>query len=125
MLCHIDNSHSQKFRKLIEKKINLKPKTIFAGACSTLARLGALLAPTIADLDSVAYFLPFLIMGGSSVVVGILAFLLPETRGQYDWCHQWSELQTLLAPIGQSKIKICILVEKYVDPHDWYHQWSE
>lgn len=51
------------------------------GACSTLARLGALLAPTIADLDSVAYFLPFVIMGGSSVVVGILAFLLPETRG--------------------------------------------
>ena len=122
MLCHIDNSHSQKFRKLIEKKINLKSKILFAGACSTLARLGALLAPTIADLDSVAYFLPFLIMGGSSVVVGILAFLLPETRGQY-------QMQTALygwtLSIGQSKIKICILVEKYVDPHDWYHQWSE
>ena len=56
---------------------------IFTGACSTLARLGALLAPTIADLDSVAYFLPFVIMGGSSVVVGILAFLLPETRGWF------------------------------------------
>jgi len=51
------------------------------GMCSTLARLGALLAPTIADLDTVAYFLPFVIMGGASVIVGILAFLLPETRG--------------------------------------------
>ena len=30
-----------------------------------------------------AYFLPFVIMGGSSVVVGILAFLLPETRGRF------------------------------------------
>ena len=28
-----------------------------------------------------AYFLPFLIMGGGSIIVGILAFLLPETRG--------------------------------------------
>ena len=52
-----------------------------AGACSTLARFGALLAPTVADLDTVAYFLPFLIMGGGSIIVGILAFLLPETRG--------------------------------------------
>jgi len=51
------------------------------GACSTLARFGALLAPTVADLDTVAYFLPFLIMGGGSIIVGILAFLLPETRG--------------------------------------------
>ena len=49
--------------------------------CSTLARFGALLAPTIADLDTVAHFLPFLIMGGGSVIVGVLAFLLPETRG--------------------------------------------
>jgi len=51
------------------------------GMCSTMARVGALLAPTIADLDSVAAFLPFVIMGGGAIVVGLLAFLLPETRG--------------------------------------------
>ena len=49
--------------------------------CSTLARFGALLAPTIADLDKVEPWLPFVIMGGGSIIVGILAFLLPETRG--------------------------------------------
>jgi len=51
------------------------------GMCSTLARFGALLAPTIADLDKVEPWLPFVIMGGGSIIVGILAFLLPETRG--------------------------------------------
>ena len=51
------------------------------GICSTVARIGALLAPTIADLDSISAPLPFLIMGGGAVVVGSLSCLLPETRG--------------------------------------------
>jgi len=51
------------------------------GLCSTLARIGALLAPSIASLDSVLPFLPFLIMGGAAMLVGSLSFLLPETRG--------------------------------------------
>ena len=51
------------------------------GICSTVARLGALSAPAIADLDSVFAPLPFLIMGGGAVVVGSLSCLLPETRG--------------------------------------------
>ena len=51
------------------------------GLCSTLARIGALLAPAIASLDSVLAFLPFLIMGGAAMLVGSLSFLLPETRG--------------------------------------------
>ena len=51
------------------------------GLCSTLARIGALLAPSIASLDSVLPFLPFMIMGGAAMLVGSLSFLLPETRG--------------------------------------------
>ena len=51
------------------------------GICSTVARIGALSAPTIADLDSVYPPLPFLIMGGGAVVVASLSCLLPETRG--------------------------------------------
>jgi MFS family permease len=51
------------------------------GICSTVARIGALSAPAIANLDSIYAPLPFLIMGGGAVVVGSLSFLLPETRG--------------------------------------------
>ena len=52
------------------------------GICSTVARIGALSAPAIADLDSIYAPLPFLIMGGGAVVVGCLSCLcLPETRG--------------------------------------------
>ena len=51
------------------------------GLCSTVARIGALSAPAIADLDTVWPPLPFLIMGGAGVLVGCLSCLLPETRG--------------------------------------------
>jgi OCT family organic cation transporter-like MFS transporter 4/5 len=51
------------------------------GLCSTVARVGALLAPGIAGLDSVWAPLPFLIMGGAAILVGSLSCLLPETRG--------------------------------------------
>ena len=50
------------------------------GICSTVARIGALSAPAIADLDSIYPPLPFLIMGGGAVVVGFLSCFLPETR---------------------------------------------
>ena len=36
----------------------------------------------ILDLGAVYTPLPYLVMGGSSVLVGALAFLLPETRGK-------------------------------------------
>ena len=51
------------------------------GICSTVARIGALSAPTIADLDSFFAPLPFLIMGGGAVLVGSLSCCLPETKG--------------------------------------------
>ena len=68
------------------------------GMCSTMARVGALLAPTIADLDSVAAFLPFVIMGGGAIIVGLLAFLLPETRG-----HNLPETLEEAEALGKSK----------------------
>ena len=51
------------------------------GLCSTVARIGAMLAPSIAGLDSVLAMLPFLVMGGAAVMAGCLSFALPETRG--------------------------------------------
>ena len=68
------------------------------GLCSTLARIGALLAPVIAGLDSYLSFLPFLIMGGSAILVGSLSFLLPETRG----CKLPESIEEAVS-IGQDK----------------------
>jgi len=51
------------------------------GLCSTSARVGGLLAPTIASLASTNPLLPFLIMGCCSCVGGLAALLLPETAG--------------------------------------------
>ena len=51
------------------------------GLCSTMARIVGLAAPVVSGLDSVWEPLPFLIMGGSAMVVGCLSCLLPETRG--------------------------------------------
>lgn len=36
----------------------------------------------VLDLGAVYTPLPYLVMGGSSILVGALAFLLPETRGK-------------------------------------------
>ena len=51
------------------------------GLCSTVARIGAMLAPSIAGLDSVMTMLPFLVMGGAAIMAGCVSFALPETRG--------------------------------------------
>ena len=51
------------------------------GLCSTVARIGAMLAPSIAGLDSVMRMLPFLVMGGAGIMAGCVSFALPETRG--------------------------------------------
>ena len=51
------------------------------GLCSTVARIGAMLAPSIASLDSVLPMLPFLVMGGAAITAGCISFALPETRG--------------------------------------------
>jgi len=51
------------------------------GLCSTSARIGGLLAPTIASLSSTNPLLPFMIMGCCSCLGGLVALLLPETAG--------------------------------------------
>jgi OCT family organic cation transporter-like MFS transporter 4/5 len=51
------------------------------GLCSTSARIGGLMAPTIASLATTNPLLPFLIMGCCSCVGGLAALLLPETSG--------------------------------------------
>jgi len=51
------------------------------GLCSTSARIGGLMAPTIASLSSTNPLLPFLIMGCCSCLGGLVALLLPETAG--------------------------------------------
>ena len=56
-------------------------RTSSLGLCSTLARVGALLAPLISGLDSFLPVLPFLLMGSGSILAGAASFLLPETKG--------------------------------------------
>ena len=50
------------------------------GTSSTIARIGGIMAPVLAGLkpDNLAFF----IMGGSALVGGALAVLLPETLGE-------------------------------------------
>ena len=52
------------------------------GSCSMVARIGGISAPYIAlYLPHIQKELPMLILGGSSLVGGFLAFALPETLG--------------------------------------------
>jgi len=53
------------------------------GSSSTCARIGGILAPQVANLNTVWVPLPLLIMGGSSLIGGLVALLnLPETLGK-------------------------------------------
>merc|ERR1711890_207626 len=53
------------------------------GASSTFSRVGGMVAPLIAFLSSVWKPFPLLVMGGSSLLGGILVFLvMPETLGE-------------------------------------------
>ena len=52
------------------------------GACSSVARIGGIAAPYIAlYLPDIQKQLPMLILGGSSLIGGFMAFALPETLG--------------------------------------------
>jgi hypothetical protein len=51
------------------------------GMCSTLARIGGILAPTVAQLGYARPQIPFLIFGSATLIGGATAFLLPETMG--------------------------------------------
>lgn len=52
------------------------------GVCSTLARLGGILAPSVSNLGYVRPQLPYLIFGGATLIGGAAALLLPETMGR-------------------------------------------
>ncbi|GCB82626.1 hypothetical protein scyTo_0022039, partial [Scyliorhinus torazame] len=50
------------------------------GLVSTMARVGAILAPIIRMSGDYVSFLPLTIYGGVAIIAGITAFFLPETR---------------------------------------------
>ena len=60
-------------------------RTTMIGACSTMARIGGILAPWVAvylpDQGSFSEQIPLYIFGASSVFGGLMALLLPETLG--------------------------------------------
>ena len=50
--------------------------------CSTLARFGGILAPTVAQIGYYRPDMPFLIFGVATLIGGLAAYLLPETKGK-------------------------------------------
>ncbi|NXP79043.1 S22AD protein, partial [Ramphastos sulfuratus] len=52
-----------------------------AGLCSMSARIAGIIAPLIRLLSQFHQAIPMAIFGSPPVVVGLLCFLLPETRG--------------------------------------------
>ncbi|KFQ41786.1 Solute carrier family 22 member 13, partial [Nestor notabilis] len=51
------------------------------GLCSMSARLAGIMAPLMLLLERYHPAIPMAIFGSTPVVVGLLCFLLPETRG--------------------------------------------
>ncbi|NWS43781.1 S22AD protein, partial [Probosciger aterrimus] len=51
------------------------------GLCSMSARLAGIIAPLMLLLERYHSAIPMAIFGSTPVVVGLLCFLLPETRG--------------------------------------------
>ncbi|NXL85028.1 S22AD protein, partial [Alectura lathami] len=52
-----------------------------AGLCSMAARLAGIIAPLIRLLEQYHHAIPMAVYGGTTVLGGLLCFLLPETRG--------------------------------------------
>ncbi|OXB51234.1 hypothetical protein ASZ78_002902, partial [Callipepla squamata] len=51
------------------------------GLCSMVARVAGIIAPLIFLLEQYHRVIPMAIYGGTTVLGGLLCFLLPETRG--------------------------------------------
>lgn len=49
------------------------------GFVSTMSRIGSMAAPAVLILDEIMPALPSIIYGGSAVIAGLIAFMLPET----------------------------------------------
>lgn len=56
-------------------------RNIGIGSASTVARIGSMVAPFVAGLSGVAYWLPPVIFGGFPIIGAILVVFLPETQG--------------------------------------------
>ena len=52
------------------------------GMCSTLARIGGILAPSVAQFGQYQPEVPFYIFGVATLIGGACGFLLPETKGR-------------------------------------------
>ena len=57
-------------------------RTAGVGICSTTARIGGIASPLILLLKDVWAPLPLILFGAPSLLAGLLAFLLPETKGK-------------------------------------------
>ncbi|CAL1284200.1 unnamed protein product [Larinioides sclopetarius] len=58
-------------------------RNVAVGSSSTVARIGALIAPFIHQLADVTYpWVPMAIPGGLSILSGLFVLLLPETKGK-------------------------------------------
>jgi len=57
-------------------------RTTGIGCCSTVGRLGGIVAPWVGDLGKTHHpYVPIVIFGLSALVAGILSIFLPETKG--------------------------------------------
>lgn len=54
-------------------------RNIGVGSASTIARVGSMMAPFVATLNSVSPCLPPVIFGVMPLAAGMLVFMLPET----------------------------------------------
>ncbi|PIK37810.1 putative organic cation transporter protein-like [Apostichopus japonicus] len=57
-------------------------RTLGVGSCSIAARVGGIMAPLVLVLENIWGPLPLVLFASSSVLAGVLIFLLPETRGK-------------------------------------------
>uniref|UniRef100_A0A8C6J0V9 Uncharacterized protein n=1 Tax=Melopsittacus undulatus TaxID=13146 RepID=A0A8C6J0V9_MELUD len=65
------------------------------GLCSMLARLAGIMAPLLLLLEQYHRAIPMAVFGSVTVVVGLLCFLLPETRGTDLCCASTGDKQDL------------------------------
>uniref|UniRef100_A0A8C7P2V3 Major facilitator superfamily (MFS) profile domain-containing protein n=1 Tax=Oncorhynchus mykiss TaxID=8022 RepID=A0A8C7P2V3_ONCMY len=52
------------------------------GATSMASRVGSTVSPYIAYMGTYNKILPYILMGGTTVIAGVLSLLLPETKGE-------------------------------------------
>ncbi|XP_067103419.1 organic cation/carnitine transporter 2-like [Osmerus mordax] len=65
------------------------------GATSMASRVGSTVSPYIAFMGTYNKFLPFILMGGATLMIGLLSLWLPETKGEElpEFIHQVKPLQ--------------------------------